>query len=146
MLRYVLLFFPLFLLSKELDVTHKDIQVQAMTADLHSDSNHLDGYWGIRHDAPKEIIKKLKISYQTTPLYLPKSAYCDLGNPSSIRIEQNSSRFTVIIKGGDAASSYKAILFFDQGQLTEKLVQSGEFPDERWEKTRYSFVDPNSTR
>ena len=41
------------------------------------------------------------------------------------------------IEGGDAADSYRAYLVFSRGALVRRRVESGEFPNNFYEETRY---------
>jgi hypothetical protein len=72
-------------------------------------------------------------------VFVPISAYSDLGNPRSSTIETADKGFQIVVRGGDAATSYKATLVFEGGLLRSRKVVNGEFPDEAWEETIYSF-------
>ena len=73
-------------------------------------------------------------------VFIPLSAFADLGNPRDIRIENYGGKsFGIVLTGGDAATSYTAKLEFVNNLLAERTVRHGEFPEEAWEKTQYKF-------
>ncbi|MEW6108482.1 MAG: hypothetical protein AB1632_04830 [Nitrospirota bacterium] len=74
-------------------------------------------------------------------IFIPLSAFADLGNPRSVNIEsgKRKNRFAVVLNGGDAATSYTARFDFRDNILSERVVRHGEFPDQSWEKTTYKF-------
>jgi hypothetical protein len=81
-------------------------------------------------------------------LYVPMSAFIDLGNPKSVRIDMSgsvgSSSFMVTILGGDAGSAYEAKLAFSTGWLRERVVRHLEFPEAAWERTEFHFNTLNN--
>jgi hypothetical protein len=97
--------------------------------------------WGTERRCPKNVIDKLKIKYGRESAFVSFSAFSDLANFRSVSIETNedTSDFVVIIKGGDAATSYIARLNFRGKLLLERIVRHGEFPKNAWEKTIYKF-------
>lgn len=97
--------------------------------------------WGSEQSCPNRLIASLEVEFQKQPVFIPYSAFADLGNPSSISIERRAKGKTyfIKIKGGESATSYSAVLKFKAGLLIEKIVRHGEFPDNAWEKTSYKF-------
>ena len=97
--------------------------------------------WGVENACPRTIIGSVTIKAFGKPLFVPLSAFADLGNPRNVKVESRKEKesFAVILKGGDAATSYSAILEFRNNILSERVVRHGEFPDESWEKTIYKF-------
>lgn len=90
--------------------------------------------------APKTIIKAIDVLIGDEHIGVPLSAYSDLGDPRQALLEVTRHGFKLIIIGGDAAVSYKAVLTFDNDNIQRRKVTSGEFPDEVWEETTYSFI------
>ena len=112
-----------------------------------------DGYpystkfmWGgDETSSPKKIIKTVTVLRSGQTIFIPLSAYADLGNPRKIILQKTSSQnFQLIILGGDAAGSYKAMLDFRKDEIFRRKVISGEFPKEVWEETTYSFNHLNN--
>jgi hypothetical protein len=97
--------------------------------------------WGAENTCPQSVIGALEIKVRGKAVYVPLSAFADLGNPRTVRIEprEGKDRFAVILKGGDAATSYSAILVFQGNLLSERIVRSNEFPNDSWERTIYKF-------
>lgn len=97
--------------------------------------------WGSEQACPEQRISSFEVGYQRQAVFIPYSAFADLGNPTSIAIERGSAGGTYSIKiaGGEAATSYNVILKFKAGLLLEKVVRHGEFPKNAWEKTLYKF-------
>ena len=97
--------------------------------------------WGVENACPKTLIGAVEVKVNTEQVFVPFSAFADLGNPRTVQIEgrKGDDRFAVIVIGGDAATSYKATLEFRKGFLLERIVRNGEFPAESWERTIYKF-------
>jgi hypothetical protein len=128
--------------GKEISLSADDgtlfkIRIQATKAPV----NFLydDGWrWGAEK-SPKYIIRKIEAWWGDEKVFIPLSAYFDLTNPHEVFLKKAGNQFHLTIKGGDAATSYEALLIFEKGNLLSKKVFSGEFPDEAWEETKYSF-------
>ena len=100
--------------------------------------------WGEERKCPDTSIGSLEVSYETDYIYIPLSAFVDLGNPKEIEIHniQNKiSDFNIQIIGGDASTSYKAVLKFSNNALIARSVHHGEFSDDVWEETSYHFKE-----
>lgn len=89
---------------------------------------------------PKRIIKSITILRNGQTLFVPLSAYADLGSPRKILLQKlPDSGFRLIINGGDAGGSYSAMLDFNRNEISRRKVVSGEFPQEVGEETTFSF-------
>ena len=101
--------------------------------------------WGVDQECPHQAIVGLKVARDADTVFVPASAYMDLAGVRSLAIEPAGQGFRLVILGGDASTSYRATLAFGrearQGAsvLQRRTVRSGEFPDDVWEETRYSF-------
>ena len=94
---------------------------------------------------PKKIIRAIAVLKNGEPIFIPLSAYADLGNPRKISLKKLPSHgFRLIISGGDAAGSYNATLDFNKNEISRRKVVSGEFPKEVWEETTFSFNHLNN--
>lgn len=100
-------------------------------------------WWGTEDSLPRTIISELSVTVDGRPTFVPLSSYADLADPREVQIQEQPSGFDVVISGSDAAGSYSAVLTFEDNALRQRLVRSGEFPDQRWEKTTYSFFVPH---
>lgn len=97
--------------------------------------------WGAENACPNAVIGSVELRINEELVFVPISAFADLGNPRVVQIDQRKGkdRFAVILVGGDAATSYKATLEFQKDILLERVVRHGEFPTESWERTIYKF-------
>jgi hypothetical protein len=86
---------------------------------------------------PKSVVSALQIQRDKHVIYVPLSAYGDLGDVKSVSFASTSRGFRVALHGGNTAASYDATLHFERGVLTRRDVRLRELPDERWEKTMY---------
>lgn len=91
---------------------------------------------------PKTVISDMHIKVGNEKMYIPLSAYSDLGNPYQISLGklQSHNEFQIIILGGDAGGSYRAVLTFDREKILRRRVMLGENSCEVWEETVYSYV------
>jgi hypothetical protein len=108
--------------------------------------SNADGWmWGSEQECPRKMIATLTVTMNKKVIFVPASAYGDLGNVRSITIKPTRNGFDVGFAGGDAATSYRSTLRFERGAtvdstvLRSRIVRSGEFPDKAWEETRYHF-------
>ena len=97
-----------------------------------------------KYEKPKKIIKTFKIIYKSTLFELPISSYLDLTELRDISLEFGGNKFEIEIQGGQTAHCYKAVLKFEKTRLKGRIVRSCEFSEEIWEKTIYSYINPNS--
>lgn len=99
-----------------------------------------DGWrWGSEDIPPTTSISSLTVTISKKKIFIPKSAYLDLGNPRSIAVKQQNQKIIIEISGGDAATAYKALLELWTGVLQERIVANAEFPDAARETTIYDF-------
>lgn len=99
------------------------------------------GYrWGGEDLAPpRTVVYQLSVTESGDDVFVPLSAFADLGNPRTMEVKATRRGFDLAITGGDAATSYRAALTFEQRNLVSRTVRHGEFPEVAWEETRYSF-------
>jgi hypothetical protein len=88
---------------------------------------------------PSSVLSEVNVRIKDEKIYIPFSAISDLGNPKHIFLENNKDEFSIIINGGDASTSYKAILFFKNNCIYRRKVILSEFPNQVWEESNYSF-------
>lgn len=109
---------------------------------------YADGFvWGAESGwtNPKFVITKVNVNVGDKKVFVPLSAYCDLANPRDVLLTVIGSNFTIIIIGGDAATSYKAELKFEGRDIRSRKVVHGEMSDVR-EETVYSFISADDAR
>lgn len=95
-------------------------------------------------EQPRRFMSAVTLKFNNQEVRLPLSSYADLGDPNSVKIETTKKGFDIDIVGSDAAGSYEAILAFENiggyMLLHSRRVKSGEFPEQAWEETVYSYV------
>lgn len=89
--------------------------------------------------APATLITSVAVQIGAEKLFVPLSAYSDLGDPRQISLKPNAAGFELTIAGGDAGVAYNAVLIFEKGWLMRRRVTHGEFPDQAWEETQYAY-------
>lgn len=90
---------------------------------------------------PKTVVTSLQVACDNVPVVVPLSAYNDLGDVKFASLAPVSSGFVLNIHGGSTAAAYDAQLTLSCAHLISRSVQHREFPEQRWERTQYSFVE-----
>jgi hypothetical protein len=91
-------------------------------------------------ELPKTVLTSIEVNVGKKLVFIPLSAFCDLGEVKSASLETTLKGFNLRLYGGNTSASYDAILTFKRDHLLRKKVMLREFPDQRWEKTDYSFT------
>jgi hypothetical protein len=96
--------------------------------------------WGGDDDVlPKAVLSMLSVKVAGKVVFIPLSAYADLGAVRDASVGAKRGGFNITILGGDASSAYRAVLQFRSGLLKQRQVASQEFPNQVWQSTSYSF-------
>jgi hypothetical protein len=99
--------------------------------------------WGSEQSCPRKVAAALTVQWGSQRVFVPVSAYVDLAGVRSVSVTATPNGFSVHLDGGDAATSYRAVLEFegDPGKggvaLRRREVRSVAFQDEVWEITQY---------
>lgn len=117
---------------------HKTIAVRTEVARL-VDTRCAGWRWGSEGECPRLAIVGLAVAVDGEDIFVPRSAFADLGSPRSVTLRTRANSFDVIVEGGDAATSYTATLTFTQTALTRRKVFGNEFRQTAWDETKYSF-------
>lgn len=97
-------------------------------------------WWGAPENGrPRTVIIALDIQIGAEQVPIPMSAIVGLANPTDVLLRRGEGDIEIVIKGGDAATSYEAVLVFKDGYLRRRRVVLAEFPKESWEETTYSY-------
>ncbi len=88
---------------------------------------------------PQAVLSSIQITEKNKTIFVPLSAYADLGDVKAASLKPTKRGFELALYGGNTATSYDAILIFSQGYLVSRTVRLVEFPDEALERTIYSF-------
>lgn len=98
-------------------------------------------WWGAELSPPKTFIKEFIVRFGDNKSWVRLSAYSDLVNINNVDLNVMDKGFNIAIDGGETATHYKAIIYFDNdGFLLSRKVYSPSFPGEVWEETKYSFI------
>jgi hypothetical protein len=117
------------------------IQIELETVSAHASPYRNAEPWGAAEDTSAWIVAALVITLNDKALYVPMSAYSSLANVQALETRTTEQAFEIVLTGGAEHFSYTAVLTFDNaGVLKKQRTFSGEFPDELWEETAYSFI------
>jgi hypothetical protein len=89
---------------------------------------------------PQEVVSSIEVYDGDQMIFVPLSAYGDLGDVKLASVDSTARGFTLNLHGGATATSYDAKLSFEGGYLTSRSVASREFPQQVREQTSYSFL------
>jgi hypothetical protein len=95
--------------------------------------------WGAEGNNPKQIVSKIEVEVNGHQVFVPISSYLDLGNPRAISGMVKNKELALVIKGGEAATSYEARLKVGNEAVKHRKVVSGEFSKESTEETTYRY-------
>jgi hypothetical protein len=95
--------------------------------------------WGAEAECPGLAFASLQVRVGDVPIFVPRSAFADLGAPRSVSVNTHRRGFNIVVIGGDAATSYTAKLRFSYLEIKSRRVEGGEFKDSAWEETTFSF-------
>jgi hypothetical protein len=127
----------------ELSLTRTDgaVRIVIMQTVVHDSYPYKDAilWGGDVGELPKTIVTSIQVRIGTEEIFIPLSAYSDLGNVKFASIDSADHGFTLRIHGGDGATSYDAALAFKRTYLISREVALREFPKERRDATSYSF-------
>lgn len=89
---------------------------------------------------PCSLTDSIRVSIDGKEIFIPRSAFADLGDISTAELAMSNGRLILTIKGGDASESYIAKLLFNNDRLSERRLYSGEDPEHPLEVSRYYQV------
>ena len=79
-------------------------------------------------ELPKIVLSSIQIQDGNETVFMPLSAYGDLGDVRSASLDSTTQQgFTLNLHGGDTAASYDAALNFERGYLVRRTVVLREF-------------------
>jgi hypothetical protein len=97
-------------------------------------------FWGGDIDQlPGTFLSSIQIVQNKKSVFIPLSAYSDLGDVKFASLEASQDGFILHLHGGNTATEYDAEINFQHGYLRTRSVALRELPDERREMTSYSF-------
>lgn len=92
---------------------------------------------------PQTALSAINVEDGGSQIPIPLSAYSDLGDVKWASLKLTKNGYSLHLHGGETGTAYDAELSFAHGLLQTRVVRLREFPDQRWEKTGYSFTTGN---
>ena len=89
---------------------------------------------------PCSLTEQIRLQIGGNDVFIPRSAYADLGDISTAQLTTHADQVTLTIRGGDASESYIAELIFNKDRLLERKLYSGEDPNDPLEISHYYVV------
>lgn len=89
---------------------------------------------------PCSLVDQLGIVVNGTPLFVPRSAFCDLADVNQAEISFGAEGAFLRLDGGDGAESFIVKIEFDKTRVKRRSVAAGEAPEELLEETNYHVV------
>jgi hypothetical protein len=90
-------------------------------------------------EIPKTVMSLINVHINNENVFVPFSAYGDLGDLRLVSVESTAEGFNLQLHGGYTATSYDAILKFSRTYILSRTVTLREFPRQRLERTIYRF-------
>ncbi|CAN5685873.1 hypothetical protein BH11ARM2_BH11ARM2_09700 [soil metagenome] len=91
---------------------------------------------------PFQIVRSLQIFRNGNGIEVPRSAYADLSAVNELTVKKYRNGCNIMIQGSDASQGYDAVIRVRGGDVTERSVAAGEFPDNWNERTKYTNTTP----
>jgi hypothetical protein len=86
---------------------------------------------------PCSLTERIRITVDGSDVFVPRSAWADLGDISYADLISSHGSFVIVIRGGDASESYVVRLSFNRRGVLVRRIFSGEDPRHLLEITRY---------
>lgn len=86
---------------------------------------------------PCSIVDSIDIAVNGKPIFVPRSAFCDLADLDIVEVEIKQKNVLMKLFGGDASESYIAIIEFDANCVKRRTISSSMLPDRKSEETIY---------
>jgi hypothetical protein len=105
-------------------------------------SNQCVGWrWGAEDECPKFAIVGLDVAIGGERIFIPRSAFADIGSPTRWLLKRKGNSLELSITGGDAATAFTSTWKFTKNHLKVRKTHGSEFRRDAWEEIRYSFPD-----
>jgi len=86
---------------------------------------------------PCSLTEQVRVLIDGNEVFIPSSAYADLGDITTAEFAASDNQVTLTIRGGDASESYVAKLLFGKDRLAERRFYSGEDEEHPLQMTHY---------
>lgn len=78
---------------------------------------------------PCSVVDSIDITVNGKSIFVPRSAFCDLADLSTMEIGMKQKNVIMKILGGDASESYTVIIEFDDVRVKHRTFMGDELPD-----------------
>jgi len=99
--------------------------------------------WCTDRGYPSYVVDRFVISAGGAPIAIPKKFYSDICDLSQADAFTDRDQIVISLSGGDAAGSFSAEYRFSLNGSFTRIVRSGEFPEEHWERTEFHVDFPD---
>jgi hypothetical protein len=86
---------------------------------------------------PCIIVDTLNISAGGRDLFIPRSLFADLSDPTRAVLAQDGKGMNLTIYGGDASESFVLRVSFDASRIKQRILSSAFSPDKPLQETTY---------
>lgn len=93
---------------------------------------------------PCSLTAEIKLFATSREVFVPRSAYADLGDISNAELTTSNRLFVLTIRGGDASEAYIAKIEFNRERVLRRLLYSAEDPAHPLEVSQYHMVSTNN--
>ena len=107
----------------------------------HLTEDEMAGRWGPFENSSVGV--ELKITRNGEYVFVPYSCFSDLCNVNSLSLVPEDDGCLLLIDGGDASEGYHATIRVVGESVVERIVKSGEFPEEHNSVFTYTNRVPN---
>jgi hypothetical protein len=89
---------------------------------------------------PCSLTEQVRVLIDGSEVFIPRSAYADLGDITSAEFATSDNQVMLTIRGGDGSESYVAKLLFGKNGVAERRLYSGEDEQHPLQVTHYYRV------
>jgi hypothetical protein len=129
-------------ISREFKKYRLDVKISTHEVEIGKPS---DGLPEIRNNSctysryPCSLVDRIDIRINKTPIFVPRSVYSDLADINKAKLVAGTNSYILILHGGDASESYKAVINFNRERIISREVWSGE-AGKKTQETKYFRV------
>ena len=99
-----------------------------------------EAWWGENAARGSRLVTLLEVHRGNRQIVVPLSACSGLSDVRRIFLTDVPNGCVIGVQGGDGGGSYSAAITIKDDVVTGRVIRSGEFPEEWWERTVYSTV------
>ncbi len=89
---------------------------------------------------PCSVVDGLSITVNGSPIFVPRSAFCDLADLNKAEIDEKGNQLSLTLYGGDASESFVLKIDFDADQIKKRILYSATSLQTPLQETTYNKV------